>query len=98
MPFSLMTSQTAMNGTSSKGGGLDGVVFRVASPAHYPEVMRLMYANFFTDEPMSSRLKIYDGVNTVKVLDDYSYEALGENLSLVALDEKTEQLLGEKQR
>jgi hypothetical protein len=43
---------------------------------------------------MSNALGIYDGVNRIEVADQWSTQALRENMSLVAVDADTNELIG----
>ena len=43
---------------------------------------------------MSRSLKIFDGTNRIPEADDYTLRALGENLSVMAVDSITNKLLG----
>ncbi len=75
-----------------KGGG--GISFRVIKESMFPEVNDLLYANFHSDEPMSKAIGVFDGANRNSVLDYWAEATLKENLSIMAVDEKTNDLLG----
>ena len=75
---------------------LTDVTFRSVESNRYPEILDLLYANFHTDEPMSKALQIYDGVNRVPAVDEYTLASLEENLSIMAIDSLTNKLLGKK--
>ncbi len=79
----------------SSSSGND-ILYRMAHPSQRPQVMDLLYTSFFADEPMTSTLGITDGERRVDVLTEYAVACLEENLSIVALDSETGQLLGEQ--
>lgn len=90
-----MTGSTATRGFSSDAdSALANIDYRIASPGHYEDVVKLLYANFFTDEPMSRSLKLTDGVKRDPVLDEFVFAGLKENLTIVAIDSLTGNLLG----
>ena len=63
-----------------------------------PAILDLLYSNFFRDEPMNSAIGLCDGVDGVQVLDEYVRAVLEDGLSLVAVDGKTNNLLGESSK
>jgi len=71
-----------------------GISYRIATPPRYDEIQDLLFTNFWADEPMSSALKMYDGLNRSSVLEQYATDVLNENMSIMAIDEKTDEILG----
>jgi len=71
-----------------------GISYRIATPPRYDEIQDLLFTNFYVDEPMSGALKMYDGFNPSSVLEQYAMDALNENMSIMAIDEKTDEILG----
>ena len=53
-----------------------------------------MYLGFFSDEPMSKALSLYDGTNRFEDGDNYVLSSLEQCLSMVALDAETDRVLG----
>lgn len=79
---------------ASTPSDLSDIMFRIVDQSRFAEVLSLLYSNFHTDEPMSRALKIYDGVHRLPDVDAYTLRALGENLSIMAIDPITDKLLG----
>ena len=71
-----------------------GISYRIANPSRYDEIQNLLYDNFHVDEPMSSVLKMYDGINRSPILNQFAIDGLSENMSIMAIDEETNKLLG----
>jgi hypothetical protein len=79
----------------SSGDALSDISFRIVDQSRYPEIMNLLYENFHTDEPMSKTVGMIDEQNSrVPVLDDFTLYGLAQNLSIMAIDPKTDNLLG----
>lgn len=73
---------------------LSDIAFRIVDQSRYPEILHLLYKNFHTDEPMSKTVGMLDGTTSVPVLDEFALNALGQNLSIMAIDPMTDHLLG----
>jgi len=71
-----------------------GVSYRIANSSRYDEIQTLLYNNFHVDEPMSKALKMYDGINRSPILNQFAIDGLNENMSIIAIDETTNKLLG----
>ena len=71
-----------------------GISYRIANPSRYDEIQNLLYNNFHVDEPMSGVLKMYDGINRSPILNQFAIDGLNENMSIMAIDEETNKLLG----
>ena len=71
-----------------------GISFRIANHSRYDEVQNLLYNNFHVDEPMSKTLKMYDGITRSPILNQFALDGLNENMSIIAIDDKTNRLLG----
>lgn len=85
-------SSRSMSGDSSNP--LAGIQYRIANESRYEDVVNSLYANFFTDEPMSHCLELTDGVKRDPILDEFVYAALNENLTIMAIEEDTGKLVG----
>ena len=84
----------SLSATSPKNDGKREIIYRLAKPEQYPAIVDLMYLGFFTDEPMSKALGLYDGKNRFEDGDNYVLGSLEQCLSMVALDAETEKVLG----
>ena len=73
---------------------IPGISYRIANQSRYDEVQDLLYNNFHVDEPMSNALNMYDGINRSAILNQFAVDGLNENMSIIAIDEKTDKLLG----
>ena len=60
----------------------------------YADVQDLLYSNFHPDEPMSKALKMFDGITRSPILNTFALDGLNENMSIMAIDDKTDKLLG----
>ena len=71
-----------------------GVSYRIANHKTYDEIQNLLYNNFHVDEPMSKVLNMYDGIHRSPILDQFAIDGMDENMSIVAIDDKTNKLVG----
>ncbi len=61
----------------SSGDGLSDISFRIVDQSRYPEIMKLLYSNFHTDEPMSKTVGMIDAQgSSVQVLDEFTLNGL----------------------
>merc|ERR1711962_402682 len=73
---------------------IPGISYRIANQSRYDDVQNLLYNNFHVDEPMSNALNMYDSINRSAILNQFAIDGLNENMSIIAIDEKTDKLLG----
>ena len=74
--------------------GFPGISFRIANHSRYEDVQTLLYNNFHPDEPMSNALNIYDGIHRSPILTQFAIDGMNENMTIVAIDDATNKLLG----
>ena len=61
----------------SEGFQDSDVSFRIVDQSRYPEILKLLYANFHPDEPMSRAVGMVDGSKqTNPILDDFALNGL----------------------
>jgi len=79
----------------SSNEGLADISFRIVDQSRYSEILDLLYTNFHTDEPMSKAVgMIKDPSDKNPTLDEFALDGLKQNLSIMAIDPITDNLLG----
>ena len=75
----LISSPYRISGISvnSNNDGFSDISFRIVDQSRYPEILKLLYANFHPDEPMSRAVGMVDGSKqTNPILDDFALNGL----------------------
>ena len=74
----------------------ESVVFRMATEAHYPEVLKVLSENFFIDEPMNVCLRKTESRDVNVFSERMRKYLLPKNMTLLAIDKATNEILGKR--